>query len=204
MTAATAESEDKYSTKALVRRLLIDEAWPYRRRYVVAFVLMAIGAAATALTAYLLGTVINKTYVSKDFPAVVIVALIGIGESESDNRAEDAVVEAIHSPLLRVDIAGATGALINVTGGPDMTVSIESAMMSRDCSEKDIPSVPMEIPSLTPMVLKRMPTSPAATTPSFTFSARPRRCMLQEFPSNQTLAMPTSGFCMSRSVRPVA
>ncbi|HEV2166775.1 MAG TPA: cell division protein FtsZ [Thermoplasmata archaeon] len=51
------------------------------------------------------------------------VALIGIGESESDNRAEDAVLEAIHSPLLKVDIAGATGALINVTGGPDMTVS---------------------------------------------------------------------------------
>ncbi|MFZ0699474.1 MAG: cell division protein FtsZ [Thermoplasmata archaeon] len=51
------------------------------------------------------------------------VALIGIGESESDNRAEDAVMEAINSPLLRVDIAGATGALINVTGGPDMTVS---------------------------------------------------------------------------------
>ncbi|MHB1932254.1 MAG: cell division protein FtsZ [Thermoplasmata archaeon] len=51
------------------------------------------------------------------------VALIGIGESESDNRAEDAVNEAIHSPLLKVDIAGATGALINVTGGPDMTVS---------------------------------------------------------------------------------
>lgn len=51
------------------------------------------------------------------------VALIGIGESESENRAEDAVLEAIHSPLLRVDIAGATGALINVTGGPDMTVS---------------------------------------------------------------------------------
>ena len=51
------------------------------------------------------------------------VALIGIGESESDNRAVDAVLEAINSPLLHVDIAGATGALINVTGGPDMTVS---------------------------------------------------------------------------------
>ncbi len=51
------------------------------------------------------------------------VALIGIGESESENRAEDAVLEAIHSPLLHVDIAGATGALINVTGGPDMTVT---------------------------------------------------------------------------------
>ncbi|MEM0129174.1 MAG: cell division protein FtsZ [Thermoplasmata archaeon] len=50
------------------------------------------------------------------------VALIGIGESESDNRAEDAIHEAIHSPLLSVDIAGATGALVNVTGGPDMSV----------------------------------------------------------------------------------
>ena len=51
------------------------------------------------------------------------VALIGYGESESDTRAEDAVNEAIQSPLLRVEIAGANGALINVTGGPDMTVS---------------------------------------------------------------------------------
>ncbi len=51
------------------------------------------------------------------------VALIGMGESESDNRAEDAVLEALHSPLLKVDISGAQGALINVTGGPDMTIS---------------------------------------------------------------------------------
>ena len=34
-----------------------------------------------------------------------------------------------------------------------------------------MPSVPIEMPSLTPMVLNRMPTSPAATTPSFTWSA---------------------------------
>lgn len=31
-----------------------------------------------------------------------------------------------------------------------MTVSMESAMMSLDCSEKLMPDVPMEIPSLTP------------------------------------------------------
>ncbi len=37
------------------------------------------------------------------------VALIGIGESESENRAEDAVLEAINSPLLHVDIAGRHG-----------------------------------------------------------------------------------------------
>ena len=51
------------------------------------------------------------------------VAMIGLGESDSDNRAEDAVNEAINSPLLDVDVSTGTGALINVTGGPDMTVS---------------------------------------------------------------------------------
>ena len=87
---------------------------------------------------------------------------------------------------------------------PHITVSIESAMRSRDCSEKLMPSVPMEMPSLTPIVLKRMPTSPAAVTPSFTFSASLSRCMLQGLPSNHTLAMPTCGFCMSSSASPVA
>jgi len=51
------------------------------------------------------------------------VAMIGLGESESDRRSEEAIEEAINSPLIDVDIAGATGALINVTGGTDMTVS---------------------------------------------------------------------------------
>jgi cell division protein FtsZ len=51
------------------------------------------------------------------------VAMIGLGESEEDTRAQDAVNEALNSPLLEVDVSGATGALINVTGGPDMSVS---------------------------------------------------------------------------------
>ncbi|MEM2943959.1 MAG: cell division protein FtsZ [Methanomassiliicoccales archaeon] len=51
------------------------------------------------------------------------VAMIGLGEAEDDDRAEQAVNEAINSPLIDVDISGATGALINVTGGEDMTVS---------------------------------------------------------------------------------
>ncbi|ENO12146.1 cell division GTPase, partial [Thermoplasmatales archaeon SCGC AB-539-C06] len=41
----------------------------------------------------------------------------------SDNKAVDAVVEALNSPLLEVDVSNATGALINVTGGDDMTIS---------------------------------------------------------------------------------
>ena len=50
------------------------------------------------------------------------VALIGVGESDTDNRAVESVEKAIQNPLLDVDISGANGALINVAGGPDMTL----------------------------------------------------------------------------------
>jgi cell division protein FtsZ len=50
------------------------------------------------------------------------VALIGLGEAEGENKAVDAVAEAINSPLLEVDIQQATGALVNVIGGSDMTL----------------------------------------------------------------------------------
>ncbi len=50
------------------------------------------------------------------------VALIGVGESDSNNRAMEAVDKAIQNPLLDVDISGASGALINVAGGSDMTL----------------------------------------------------------------------------------
>jgi len=50
------------------------------------------------------------------------VALIGVGESDTENRAMEAVEKAIQNPLLDVDISGANGALINVSGGPDMTL----------------------------------------------------------------------------------
>lgn len=51
------------------------------------------------------------------------VAMIGLGEAEGDNKAVNAVVEALNSPLLEVDISEASGALVNVTGGEDMTIS---------------------------------------------------------------------------------
>src|SRR3989344_1974409 len=50
------------------------------------------------------------------------VALIGMGESDSANRAVEAVEKALSNPLLDVDITGANGALINISGGPDMTL----------------------------------------------------------------------------------
>ncbi|MCX6818573.1 MAG: cell division protein FtsZ [Candidatus Aenigmarchaeota archaeon] len=48
------------------------------------------------------------------------VATIGVGESESDTRAREAVTKALNHPLLEVDYTGATGALIQVIGGEDM------------------------------------------------------------------------------------
>ena len=50
------------------------------------------------------------------------VALIGVGESDTENRAFEAVEKALTNPLLDVDVGGANGALINVAGGTDMTL----------------------------------------------------------------------------------
>jgi len=51
------------------------------------------------------------------------VALIGVGESDTDKRAMEAVEKAINNPLIDVDITGATGALINVAGSKDLTLN---------------------------------------------------------------------------------
>jgi len=45
-----------------------------------------------------------------------------VGESDSENRAIEAVEKAISNPLLDVDISGANGALVNIAGGEDMTL----------------------------------------------------------------------------------
>jgi cell division protein FtsZ len=50
------------------------------------------------------------------------VSLIGMGESDSTNRALEAVEKALHNPLLDVDIENANGALINVMGGEELTL----------------------------------------------------------------------------------
>jgi len=47
------------------------------------------------------------------------VSAIGIGESSTENRVEEAVNRALSNPLLEVSYSGATGALIHITGGED-------------------------------------------------------------------------------------
>ncbi len=49
-------------------------------------------------------------------------AMIGMGESDTENRAFESVERALNNPLISVDIDGASGALINVVGGQDITV----------------------------------------------------------------------------------
>ncbi|WP_254537365.1 cell division protein FtsZ [Halomarina litorea] len=50
------------------------------------------------------------------------VAMIGLGESDSENRAQDSIRSALRSPLLDVEFSGANSALINVVGGPNMSI----------------------------------------------------------------------------------
>jgi cell division protein FtsZ len=47
-------------------------------------------------------------------------ALMGIGSASGENRAAEAARTAVSSPLLEASIEGATGILLNVTGGPDI------------------------------------------------------------------------------------
>lgn len=48
------------------------------------------------------------------------VAAVGYGESDTKNRAEEAVVKAMSNPLLEVSYEGGKGALVHITGGPDL------------------------------------------------------------------------------------
>jgi len=65
-------------------------------------------------------------------------ALMGTGEAEGENKIQKAVEDAIDSPLVEVNIEGARGVLINVTGGPDITMSeIEEA--ARNITERTAP-----------------------------------------------------------------
>lgn len=57
------------------------------------------------------------------------VSLIGMGESDSQQRAVEAVEKAIENPLLDVDISHATGALVNIIGGPDLSLDESRAII---------------------------------------------------------------------------
>ncbi len=67
-------------------------------------------------------------------------ALFGIGYGTGENRAKEAAAQSISSPLLdNVSIAGAKAVLVNITGGPDMTLleAGEAASLITEASGRD-------------------------------------------------------------------
>jgi len=51
------------------------------------------------------------------------VAVVGYGESDTNNKGKEAIHEALSNPLLDVDFDGANGALLHVAGGNDLTLN---------------------------------------------------------------------------------
>ncbi len=70
-------------------------------------------------------------------------ALIGIGMGVGENRAAEAAREAVTSPLLEASISGATDAIINVTGGSNLTLFEveEAAEVIRESANTDINTI---------------------------------------------------------------
>jgi ABC-type multidrug transport system fused ATPase/permease subunit len=71
-------TDDPYGAAILIRRLIMEQAATYWRRYLLAFVLMAVSAATTAGSAYLLGEVINQAYVDKNVRGIAILSGVTI------------------------------------------------------------------------------------------------------------------------------
>ena len=69
-------TDDPYGAAALIRRLITEQGLQHWRRYAVAFTLMAVSAGATAASAWLLGEVINQTYVNRSVHGIVMLSLV--------------------------------------------------------------------------------------------------------------------------------
>ncbi len=67
-------------------------------------------------------------------------ALIGIGMAQGENKAKEAAAKAIQSPLLEAQISGAKSAIINVTGGPNISIYDSSVAVDyiREAAGNDI------------------------------------------------------------------
>ena len=70
-------------------------------------------------------------------------ALIGIGVATGENRAVEAARQSVSSPLLETDIKGATDAIINITGGANLSLyEVEDAVqVIRESSGTDINTI---------------------------------------------------------------
>ena len=74
-------------------------------------------------------TITKPSLINLDFADVKAVmngggvAVMLVGEAKTDDKSDNVVRTCLNHPLLDVDSRGATGALIHITGGPDLTLS---------------------------------------------------------------------------------
>ncbi len=102
---------------------LVDRKTPIREAFLMADDVLRMGVQGIS------DLITKRGEINIDFADVRTVmegqgdALMGIGEGRGDNRAVDAATMAIENPLLDdVNIEGARGLLVNVTGGPDFSL----------------------------------------------------------------------------------
>ena len=67
----TAPDDARYRALPLIRRLLTEQGFVHWPRYAMAFALMGVAAACTALSAYLIGDVINQAYVNRSLSGII-------------------------------------------------------------------------------------------------------------------------------------
>jgi len=73
-----ADDDARYRATTLIRRLIAEQGMVHWRKYALAFVLMAVAAACTAFSAYLIGEVINQAYVNKNLPGIFLLGGITV------------------------------------------------------------------------------------------------------------------------------
>jgi len=75
---STTAADQRYRPKILIRRLLAEQGLGHWPRYVVAFALMAVAAGCTALSAWLIGDVINQAYVNRNLQGIITLGFITV------------------------------------------------------------------------------------------------------------------------------
>jgi len=87
--------------------------------------------------------VLKNGFINLDFADVSVVmrdgpnVVIGLGESNSENRVDEAICRAISHPMMDSDISGAQSALVHVAGGPEMTLKEARKVIHDICQRLD-------------------------------------------------------------------
>lgn len=76
--AHPAPDDERYRAVPLIRRLFLEQGLTHWRQYVIAFCLMALAAGCTALSAYLIGSVINEAYVDHNLAGIVTLGALTV------------------------------------------------------------------------------------------------------------------------------